>query len=167
MRSVSFPPGAAYTCLTGQSQRRFTQNAKFGELGVVFIDGERPSLPFSALISLWGSEIYHYPISKLAQRSRPWELATPRVWFFRPFAHTNTFKSGAQALHRRVLLLDDRPRVWPLRSTVAGRAGYAPASDDHGVQHSIWRSAENAERGVRVYYWGVVGVASASWATPP
>ena len=47
------------------------------------------------------------------------------------------------------------------------RTGYAPASDDFVAQHSIWRSAENAETGVRVYYWGVVGVASASWAIPP
>ena len=61
------------------------------------------------------------PASRRAWRARPavaaskevgpgnWPL--PRAWFFRPFAHANTFKSGAQTLHRRALLLDDRPRV--------------------------------------------------------
>jgi hypothetical protein len=39
-------------------------------------------------------------------------MSLPRAWFLRPFAHANTFKSGAQALHRRVLLLDDRRKVW-------------------------------------------------------
>src|SRR4051794_32334040 len=104
---------------------------------------------------------------KREQRSGPWGMSLPRARLFRPFAHANTFKSGAQALHRRVLLLDDRRRMWTGWPTVERRAEYAPASDDHVAQHSIWRSAENAETGVRVCYWGVVGVASAGWAIPP
>jgi len=50
---------------------------------------------------------------------------------------------------------------------MASQAGFAPASNNFGLKHLIWRSAVNTETGTIISIWVGFDAASANWATPP
>lgn len=95
-----------------------------------------------------------------ATKVEPGRMSLSQAPDYRPFAHTNTFKSEVHSLYCRVLLLNYRPML-------EGRAGVAPASNNLDLGRSIWHSTVDTEIGAIALFWGGTQRCLCHWATSP